>query len=80
MDGIIKVMYYGEKEEGELIGELLTNHSMTDEEIINLACGYNFDDPEECEQAHKDGFPAVYQSDDSDEWQLDFEYIKFIYT
>lgn len=61
--------------DGKVIGEAITNHSMTLEEAIYIVLGYNVNDPEDLERAYEDGFKAAYL-DDNGFYQIDTEIIE----
>lgn len=56
---------------GNEIGTVITNHSMTIEEAI-YALGYDVNSPEDCEKAYNDGFEPAY-IDDNGEYCIDTE-------
>lgn len=47
---------------GKEIAPVITNRSMTIEEAL-FVIGYDVNNPEDCEKAYSDGFPAAYLDD-----------------
>lgn len=64
MERTVTVLY-----NGEFIGEVYTNHSLTAKGAV-YALGYDVDDPNDCEQAYINGFAAAYV-DDEGQYQID---------
>ena len=56
---------------GKEAGKVLTNHSLTVEEIIRVL-GYDVKSPKDCETAYKRGFLPAY-IDDNGEYCIDVE-------
>ena len=64
-------LYY----KGEVIGEVIANHTMTTKEAL-WCLGYDLDDREDLEKAYKDGFAPAY-IDDMGEYCIDVDNIEF---
>lgn len=57
---------------GECIGKVLTNRSLSLEEAVQSAFGYDVGDPEDRKRAYEDDFIAAYL-DDNGYCQIDTE-------
>lgn len=64
MERTVTVLY-----NGEFIGEVYTNHSLSAKGAV-YALGYDVDDTHDCEQAYINGFSPAY-IDDMGEYQID---------
>lgn len=71
----MKLIYTNQNGEEIKIGEILTNHSMTLDEALNIA---SLSTQEELEIAYKNNNPAVY-IDDEGQYAIDFEKIELEY-
>lgn len=74
VDDRIKVLY-----EGKMIGAVLSNYSMTAEEVIEYALGLtNLNDQDELKELYDKGVECVYINDDN-EYAVDFENMEIQY-
>lgn len=68
----MKVMFNGRE-----IGSIITNRSMTIEEVI-YALGYDVRDAEDCEKAYNDGFDPAYL-DECGNYLIDTDSCEMVY-
>lgn len=60
---------------GEVIGEVTSNHTMTTKEAL-WCLGYDLDDKEDLKKAYEDGFAPAF-IDDNHEYCIDVDNIEF---